>query len=224
MNRTANIVRVSPDGPERELIENAVSVIRQGGVVVFPTSGLYGLGSDAFNVAAVERIYRLKGRDPQNPILVLIDNLDMMERLAARITPAGRYLMERLWPGRVTLVVNAGKSVPQVLTGATGKIGIRQAAHPVAMALVRALKSPLTGTSANISGGAGCPDIGQLDGDVKSNVDLILDAGTLAGGSGSTVVDVTGHRPRIIRHGAVPDEEIMDLFHQFGVNHVDNAG
>jgi len=224
LKHIGNIIHINASRPEAESIAAAVAIIRRGGVIVFPTTGLYGLGSNAFNVNAVEALFKLKGRDSRNPILVLIDTHKMLDHLASHVTPVGRYLMKHLWPGRVTFVVSASEQVPQVLTGGTGKIGIRQTAHPVALALVKSLGSPLTGTSANISGNSGCSAINQLDASVKSGVDLILDAGALAGGAGSTVVDVTNDHPIILRHGAVPAGKIMDLFHRFGVNHIDNTG
>lgn len=210
-----NIIHINGDQPIVDQIRAAVAVLRKGGVVVFPTSGLYGLGSDAFDVKALERIFLIKGRDARKPILVLIDTMEMMDQVAIKVSPMGRFLMQRLWPGRVTFVVPAAHHLPSELTGDTGKIGIRQAAHPVAVALVKTLGRPLTGTSANISGGKGCAAIEKLDSSIQNSVDLVLDAGLLAGGPGSTVVDITGATPRILRPGSVPTKEIMDLFHQF---------
>lgn len=223
MKATDNIIHIDGHQPSVDQIRLAVAVLRRGGVVVFPTSGLYGLGSDAFNAHAIERIFQIKGRDAGKPILVLIDTMEMVEQVAINVSPMGRFLMQQLWPGRVTFVVPAASRLPSELTGDSGKIGIRQAAHPVAAALVKVLGRPLTGTSANISGEEGCAAIEQIDSSIQRNVDLVLDAGSLRGGPGSTVVDVIGAIPRILRPGAVPAKEIMDLFDQFVVNNVDNG-
>lgn len=195
--------------PQPKLIARAVEVIRGGGVVCFPTRCLYGLGADAFNPAAVERVFEIKQRPPGLPLLVLISRPEQIEELAAKVTPAARLLMERFWPGRLTLVLDARPEVPPRLTAGTGKIGVRLAAHPVARALVEAFGRPLTGTSANLSGGGGCRRIAELDPWITGQVQLILDAGDSKGGVGSTVVDVTGESPTMIREGEVSRPEIL---------------
>lgn len=215
LKNTANIIHVNAIAPEQPAIDRAANLVRGGGVVVFPTAGLYGLGADAANARAIERIVQLKGRDPGKPILVLIDHPSMIEQIATAVTPMALFLMERLWPGRVTFVVQSKPDLPLELTSGTGKIGVRRVAHPVAAALVRTLGTPLTGTSANLSGAGGCADIAQLDEVLARTVDLVLDAGPLVGGAGSTIVDVTLEPPVILRHGAVPPQEILDLYQRF---------
>jgi L-threonylcarbamoyladenylate synthase len=195
--------------PQPKLIARAMEVVRGGGVVCFPTRCLYGLGADAFNPAAVERVFEIKQRPPGLPLLVLISRPEQLEELAAKVTPAARLLMERFWPGRLTLVLDARPEVPPRLTAGTGRIGVRLAAHPVARALVEAFGRPLTGTSANLSGGGGCRRIAELGPRVAGQVQLILDAGDLKGGVGSTVVDVTGESPAMIREGEVSRPEIL---------------
>ncbi len=183
--------------------------MRGGRVVCFPTRCLYGLAADAFQPAAVERVFAIKERPAGQPLLVLISRIEQMAALAAAVPPAARLLMERIWPGRLTLVLPALPSLPAELTAGTGTIGIRLASHPVARALVEALERPITGTSANLSGKAGCRDIAALDPRIAARVDLILDAGPLKGGVGSTVVDVTGDLPKVLREGEVPKFEIL---------------
>lgn len=175
----------------------------------FPTRCLYGLGADARNEAALQRIFEIKQRPADMPLLVLISGSAQMAALAERIPPAARLLMERFWPGRLTIVLPALPDLPPILTAGKGKIGIRLAAHPVTRALVEAIGVPLTGTSANVSGGAGCRQIADLDPRIAQGVDLILDAGPLKGGVGSTVVDVTGETPVILREGEVTKHEII---------------
>jgi len=210
MNTLApKIHKINPTNPDPDIIQEAAGVIRNGGVIVFPTRCLYGLGADAFNPAAVERIFKIKQRPAEKPILILIDDPKRLERLVTHISDAARAIMERFWPGRVTLVFDAGAEVPDTLTAGTGKIGIRLAGHPVAAALARAIQGPITGTSANLSGQPGCHQIEDLQPGVAEHLDLILDAGSLKGGRGSTVVDVTGEIPRVLREGAVSEEEIL---------------
>jgi L-threonylcarbamoyladenylate synthase len=177
--------------------------------VCFPTRCLYGLAADAFNAAAVERVFEIKQRPPEMPLLVLISRAEQLAELAERVPQAAQFLMQRFWPGRLTLVLDARPGLPARLTAGTGKIGIRLAANPVARALAEAVAQPITGTSANLSGESGCRQIGELDPRIARQVDLILDGGSLKGGVGSTVVDVTGAAPLVIREGEVSRLEIL---------------
>jgi len=183
-------------------------MIKQGGVVVFPTRGLYGLGADALDPDAVEKIIKIKQRPADNPILVLIYSRRQLDSLVKNISPAAAAIMDAFWPGRVTLVFDACDSLSNRLTARSGKIGVRLAGHPVAAALVRQVGRPVTGTSANLSGRPGCHQVQYLDPPVAEQVDLILDAGVLEGGAGSTVVDVTIDPPKILREGQVPADDI----------------
>jgi L-threonylcarbamoyladenylate synthase len=191
------------------VIGRAAEAIRAGGVVCFPTRCLYGLGADARNEDALRRIFEVKQRPPDMPLLVLISHSGQMAALAERIPAAARLLMDRFWPGRLTIVLPVLPNLPGLLTAGKGKIGIRLAGHPVARALVEAVGAPLTGTSANLSGGDGCRQIPDLDPRIAQGVDFILDAGPLKGGVGSTIVDVTGESPVVLREGEVPKHEII---------------
>ncbi|MFZ1983333.1 MAG: L-threonylcarbamoyladenylate synthase [Desulfatitalea sp.] len=214
MKTIARVSAIDALHPDRRIIARSADMLRRGAVVVFPTRGLYGLGADAFNARAVERIFDLKGRNPAKPLLVLVDSLEMIARIARPLNALARHLMASFWPGRVTLVVPARDDLPVGLTGG-GTIGVRLVAHPVAVALVAALGSPLTGTSANLSGAPGCAAVDQHDPAIRDAADLVLDAGLLAGGPGSTVVDVTGDVPVILREGVVAAAEIMAAFDRF---------
>lgn len=200
------------ESPDQEIISKAAEVIKQGGLVVFPTSTFYGIGAQAFDSAAVDRVFRVKERDAHKPILILIAFLADLAPLVRSIPKTATRLMEAFWPGRVTLVFDAADTLPLSLTGYTGKIGIRLANHPVASALVKAVASPITGTSANLSGQAGCTAVADLHRQIQDQVDLVLDAGKLEGGKGSTVVDVTVDPPKILRDGVVGAERIRALF------------
>jgi L-threonylcarbamoyladenylate synthase len=211
LNSSSKIKKIDSLAPEADIISDTAAVIKNGGIVVFPTRCLYGLGADASNSNAVERIFDLKLRSARKPILVLIENSSQLERLARRIPPAASELMARFWPGRITIVFEARDTVPQSLTAGSGKIGVRLPGHPVAMALVKAVKAPTTGTSANLSGKPGCHRIEDLDPHVARRVDYILDAGNLMGGTGSTIVDVSTGKPEILREGAISRKEILNV-------------
>jgi len=203
--------KINCANPETGIIAEAARIIRNGGVVVFPTRSLYGLGADAFNAKAVNRIFHIKQRPAGKPILVLIKNKDELDRLAALGPPAATAIMEKFWPGRISIVFQAKQGLLANLTAGTNKIGIRLPGHNVASALVKATCSPITGTSANLSGNAGCFQVNDLDEKIVDGVDLILDAGPLKGGVGSTVVDVTGKTPLILRQGELSQKDISNV-------------
>lgn len=207
---TAKRVRVDPRYPDGLVIRQAAAVIRDGGVVVFPTTGLYGLGADALNEAAVRRVFAIKRRPADNPVLVLIRSITDMDRLVCAVPAYARPLLT-LWPGGVTFVFEASENVPAALTAGTGRIGVRLPAHPVARTLVERFGGPLTGTSANVSGQPAVARGSELDPAVCDAADLTLDAGALAGGPGSTIVDASVWPVRIIREGAVPSATIEQI-------------
>ncbi len=204
------IIAVDSGMPGTGEITMAAEVIRTGGVVVIPTFCLYGLAADAFNAAALQKIFDIKKRPDSNPLLIFIKDIRDIGDLVKDVSPAAVKLMNRFWPGKVTLIFNAKDHLPQALTAGTGKIGIRIPDHPVTSALVKAAGCPITGTSANISGQPGCHRVTDLAESLIQNVDLVLDAGDLSGGTGSTVVDTTLETPSILREGVVSASAIDD--------------
>lgn len=192
----------------KEEITKAAAIIQRGGLVIIPTRGLYGIAASVFIPAAVTRVFALKGRPTDKPLLALINHRDMLTILVKNIPPQAERLMKQFWPGQVTFVLKAAPGLPQGMCSADGNIGVRWVAHPVVNALVTAAGRPITGTSANLSGDKGAANIDEIPRQVLDSVDMVLDAGELAGGPGSTVVDVTGERPLILRQGAVPAETI----------------
>ncbi len=212
--RSDRIRRIDPDRPDPDVIQVAADAIAGAKVLVFPTRCLYGLGADAFDRDAVEKVFALKQRPENNPVLVLIRNRQEVSRLAAEVPETAKKLMDEIWPGDLTLVFFARPEVPEILTAGTGKIGIRLPGHPVAAALVEAAGRPITGTSANLSGRPGAARIQDLPAEIADNVDLILDAGPLKGGVGSIVVDVTVDPPRVLREGTVPASAIQRVWEE----------
>jgi L-threonylcarbamoyladenylate synthase len=191
------------------LVKEAADVILRGGVVAFPTRCLYGLGADALNPEAVDRVFELKQRPARNPILVLIEHVSQLEPLVKRVPATASDLIDHYWPGKITLVFEAAVTLPVNLTAGSGKIGIRMPGHAVARALVNAVQRPITGTSANLSGNPGCYRINDLEPQVVRGLDLILDAGVLKGGTGSTVVDVSANGLQILREGEISAQELL---------------
>jgi L-threonylcarbamoyladenylate synthase len=205
------IIGIDPVTPEPKAIAKAGNIIQKGGVVVFPTQCLYGIAADALNEKAVEKVFNIKKRPTDNPILVLVPDQSFLQDLAESIPEPAKKLMKAFWPGGLTLVCRAKPTVPKRLTAGSGKLGIRVPAHPAAKALVDFLGFPITGTSANISGEPGCDRISLLDPSIFEASDLILDAGILKGGIGSTIVDVTVFPIRIIREGMISEHQIRRI-------------
>lgn len=197
------------DIPDDGVISRAATVIKSGGVVLFPAKCLYGLAADAMDRRAVERVFQIKHRPRTNPLLVLINDEKDLASLVKEIPASARALMDRFWPGDVTIVFHGCEELPKALTAGTGKIGIRMPQHPVARALVRKAGVPVTGTSANFSGTEGCNAVSLIDMELLEQVDMVLDSGVLRGGMGSTVVDVTENPVKILREGQVLKNEIF---------------
>jgi L-threonylcarbamoyladenylate synthase len=206
-----NIIAIDPSDPSPDLIINAARIIKKGGVVAFPTKHLYGLGVDAFNSDAVDEVFAIKRRPYQKPLLILVDNKDDLTALVKTVPLAAGHIMAHFWPGQVTIVFESKGSLPTNLTGGTNRIGIRMPEHPVAVSLTHAVQGPITATSANISGGAGCSRIQNINPMIAKRLDLILDCGALQGGVGSTVVDVTFNPPRVLREGTVLSKNIFSI-------------
>lgn len=181
----------------------AAAVLLAGGVVAYPTESFYGLGVDATNEKAIKRLFEIKGRNNDQPLLVIIPTKEIPDNWVSHIPPVAGKLIHRYWPGGLTLVFEAGPAVSNLLTAHTGKIGIRCPGHPLARELTRKAGVPITGTSANISGGHPCSSARDVAEALGSRVDLILDGGRTEGIKGSTILDVSVDPPRILRHGLV---------------------
>lgn len=209
--RRDHVFPVDPDGPGGETIEKAATLIKHGGLVIFPTSSFYGLGVNAFDADAVDKVFQVKKRDTRKPLLILVASISDARSLVLFFPETAEALAKAFWPGSLTLVLKAKERLPSNLTGHTGKIGIRLAGHTVALNLVKAAGGPVTGTSANISGKGGCTHVADLDPMVARQADMILDAGHLPGWTGSSVVDVTVCPPRILREGAVSAAKVQNV-------------
>jgi L-threonylcarbamoyladenylate synthase len=201
-------IPIDPASPDPKIIKQAGKIIQNGGVVIFPAKCLYGIAVRALDDHVPARVFDLKQRPLDKPILVLIPDKAMLPDLITAIPETAARLLAAFWPGNLTLIFEARDHIPKILTAGTGRIGIRLPSHPVAKALVECVGFPITGTSANLSGNAGCSRPEHLDPAVTAAVDLILDAGTLKGGPGSTIVDVTFSPVRILRQGEVSAEDI----------------
>jgi len=197
------VLRVDAAAPAPEAIRDAAAVLRAGGLVAFPTETFYGLGAAGLDPAATRRIFVAKGRPATMPLLLLVDSRAMVATVAVEVPPHAHELMDRHWPGALTLVLRATPRVPGVVTAGTGTVGVRMPAHAVARALVQALCEPITAPSANLTGAAAPVTAADVLAQLGGVVDLVLDGGPTPGGMPSTVLDVTVDPPRVVRQGAV---------------------
>ena len=195
-------------------LPKALRVLKQGRILVYPTETLYGLGVEALNENAVKRLLRLKERPEGKPISLLIAHESMLEQVVDHIPSLARPLMNTFWPGPLTLIFPASSDLSPFLTGGTGTIGLRLSSHPLATALVRELGRPLTTTSANPAGQSPAVCLAEAREYFGERVDCYLDGGTLANGPGSTVVDVTGKDPVIVREGIIPSSALVEALHR----------
>lgn len=187
-------------------IDKGIQILKQGGVIAFPTDTVYGLGADAFNSNAVKRIYDIKKRPKHLPLPLLIGDIKQLDILAEPLPEIALFLARRFWPGRLTLVVPKADGLPAYLGNTS--IAVRIPAHPVCLALIQGINNPLIGTSANISGKPSALTAGEVRQQLGNEVDLIIDGGRCPGGGESTVVDVTGGEVVILRQGIIPEDEI----------------
>jgi L-threonylcarbamoyladenylate synthase len=191
-------------------LDKAFTALDNDGVVVFPTDTLYGLGADVFSLPALQRIFAIKGRPAELALPVLVAGLDQVESVALPMTNQAQQLAERFWPGPLTLVMRRSPELPDLVTGGADTVAVRMPAHRIPLALARRLGRPITGTSANLSGSPDLLDLDSIDSQLGNLVDYIIRAGPSPEGTGSTVVDITGDEPRILRDGAISLEEIME--------------
>ena len=198
------VLSVNPTQPEAEAIREASQVLARGGLVAFPTDTLYALGASALDPRAIERVLAAKGRHHGKPLSLLLPSAEMAGELADELPDAVRALMQAFWPGPLTIVLRASSKVPAILAGATGTVGLRVPAGALARSLLAAFGGPITGTSANKSGGADPGDARAVQKAVGGQIDLILDGGRVALGIPSTVIDCAAAPARILREGAVP--------------------
>lgn len=189
--------------PRAESIAAAVAALERGDVIVFPSETLYGLGADALQGAAVEKVFQLKGRDPRNPIPVLVANREMLFTLVEQIPAAAETLIARFWPGPLTIVLPARAGIPRPLVNATGGIGVRISSQPIAAELLNRLGRPLTATSANPAGIAPARTMDQARKYFAGQIEVFIDGGELTSRTGSSVVEIAGERVRLIRAGDI---------------------
>jgi len=199
---TTKYLQVNAVKPEPHIIELAAQIIRAGELVAFPTETVYGLGADAFRPAAVEKIFQAKGRPPENALLVHISNLSQVHRLAAEVSETAKKLMERFWPGPLSIILPSRAIVPEIVRGGQTGVGLRMPSHPVALALIEAT-GPLAAPSANLYGRPSPTNANHVKQDLHDKIAAVLDAGDTGAGLESTLIDLTMGECKVLRRGGI---------------------
>ena len=196
--------------PDTAELAAAASVLRAGGLVAFPTETVYGLGADAANEAAVRRIFAVKGRPPDHPLIVHLGAADLLDAWARDVPPPARLLADAFWPGPLTLVLRRSALVPDAVTGGRDTVGLRVPDHPVARALLDAFGGGVAAPSANRFGQVSPTSAAHVRADLGADVDLVLDGGACEVGVESTIVDLTDDRIEVLRSGGVSLERLTE--------------
>jgi L-threonylcarbamoyladenylate synthase len=197
-------VRIDPVQPEEQILAQAALLLLKGELVAFPTETVYGLGAHALDVAAIRKVYEVKGRPSRNPLIVHVPNADAAKTLVAEWPITAQKLAEKFWPGPLTLVLRKKSHVPSEVTGGGPLVALRVPSHPVALGLLREANIPLAAPSANTSGQLSPSDAAHVQKDLNGKIPMILDAGTCPGGIESTVIDLSEASPRVLRPGLLP--------------------
>ena len=208
---TMKTLKINPNNPETELLKQAANIIINGGVIGYPTETIYGLGADALNEKAVKRIYELKGREKNKPILILAENVEQVKQLTASFPESAQILAKEFWPGPLTIVFPAADMLSGLLTGDNRTIGIRISDNKICQELLKLTGVPITSTSANISGGENPVSAVEVEKAFGDKLDLVIDGGKTCAGIPSTVVLVVENSSVILREGAIPKSEIDEM-------------
>jgi L-threonylcarbamoyladenylate synthase len=197
----------------QQQVEEGITILKQGGLVAFPTDTVYGLGAWSSLQEAVERIYQVKERPRNMSLPLLLADTSQLSEVAHSVPPVAWFLARNFLPGALTLVLRKAKSVPEIITAGGATVAVRVPAHWVPVALVRGLGAPIVGTSANLSGQPSPLTADEVYAQFGDKVDFIIDGGRCSGGRESTIVDVTGEAPVILREGAISGEELRRVYH-----------
>lgn len=203
-------MRIDPHRPEPAVVERTVEALRGGAVIAYPTETLYGLGANPFDPAAYERILELKGREAGKALPIVVADLPQLDLLAGPLPAAVGLLSERFWPGPLTLVVPVRRDLPGALAG-WSSVAVRVSGLALAREIPRVAGFPLTATSANPSGESAARNADEVEAMFGEDLDLILDGGPSLGDKPSTIIDVSGPEPRLLRRGVTSFEEISKV-------------
>jgi L-threonylcarbamoyladenylate synthase len=204
----AELLKISPEAPDPAVIRYAAELIRRGELVAIPTDTFYGIAADPFNLAAVEQIYRVKGRPETRALPILVNTIAQAVSLSRDVPYTFHKLAAKFWPGPLTLLVEASTGIPLKITANTGNVALRWPKSIFVSALIDQVKGPITGTSGNISGQPACANAVDLLEQMGDRLPLIIDAGETPGNLASTIVKLEGDDWTVMRTGVISEESI----------------
>jgi L-threonylcarbamoyladenylate synthase len=192
-------------------IKKAISILKKGGVVAYPTDTVYGLGACMTDTAAVDRIFQVKGRPKGMALPVLLADKVQMESIVTSVPLSALRLADEFFPGALTIILPKSDIVPDIITGGGRTVAFRIPDHPVPLALIKGLGKPIVGTSANLSGQPSALTAGEVQAQIGDKIDMVIDGGRCPGGIESTVIDLSGKKPVVRRQGAISIEKLRKI-------------
>lgn len=204
-------IEIDKENMKKEDLELAAGIIKSGGIVAFPTETVYGLGADGLNTRAVERIFKAKGRPADNPLILHVSKKEQLYALVEDISDEANLCMEKFWPGPLTILFKRSDRVPDIVTAGLDTVAIRMPDNEIAVKLIELSQTPIAAPSANISGRPSPTSFDHVKEDMYGKIEMIIDGGNTGVGLESTVLDLSGDTPMILRPGGVTMEEIMGI-------------
>lgn len=205
------IVKINREGKEEELIQEGAKIIQEGGLVAFPTETVYGLGANGLSEEAVGKIFAAKGRPQDNPLILHVHSIEGVNELVEEVPEVARLAMEKFWPGPLTILFKRSNKVPDIITAGLDTVAIRMPENPIALKLIQLANRPIAGPSANLSGRPSPTSAAHVAEDLMGKIDMIIDGGTTGIGLESTVLDLSGGTPMILRPGKVTLEDLREI-------------
>ena len=212
------LAKIDYDDPDLSQIRKAADILKRGGLVAFPTETVYGLGGNGLDALAGKKIYEAKGRPSDNPLILHISDISMLSRIVSEIPKKAYAIMEKFWPGPLTLIFPKADIVPYEITGGLETVAVRFPSHKIAQLLIKEADLPIAGPSANSSGKPSPTRASHVMYDLSGRIDMILDAGATEVGLESTILDITSEVPVLLRPGAITREMIEEVIGKIEVD------
>ena len=212
------LVKVDTKNPEKSVLTEAAEILKNGGLVAFPTETVYGLGANGLDEKACKRIYEAKGRPSDNPLILTIGDLDGLYKIVGKVTENAKKIIDAFWPGPITLVLPKADCVPETVTGGLDTVAVRYPSNKIARELIKIAGIPVAAPSANSSGKPSPTRASHVEFDLNGKIEMIIDGGAADWGLESTILDVSEDKPVLLRPGAVTQDMIEDVVGEIDVD------